>query len=81
MIHKFQNIHGISYTIPPQLNNFKQDFAKLIDEITEDKKAPFSDVYVKMPLFWLDKFLGVLSDKDLKYKELEIRHEKALIKL
>lgn len=81
MIHKFQNIHGISYTIPPQLNNFKQDFAKLIDGITEDKKAPFSDVYVKMPLFWLDKFLGVLSDKDLKYKELEIRHEKALIKL
>lgn len=81
MIHKFQNIHGISYNIPPQLNNFKQDFAKLIDGITEDKKAPFSDVYVKMPLFWLDKFLGVLSDKDLKYKELEIRHEKALIKL
>lgn len=80
MIHKFKNIHGTSYTIPAQLKSYKEDFVKLLHDILEDKKSPFSDVYVRMPLFWLDKFTKSLSDNDMKYKEIEIRHEKVLIK-
>lgn len=80
MIHKFKNIHGTSYTIPAQLKSYKEDFVKLLHDILEDKKYPFSDVYVRMPLFWMDKFMTALSDNDMKYKEIEIRHEKVLIK-
>lgn len=80
MIHKFQNIHGISYTIPPQLKDYKEEFLKLIQMIIDDKKAPFSDVYVKMPVFWLNKFLEFMNAEGMKYKELQTRHEIVLIK-
>lgn len=80
MIHKFQNIHGTSYTIPAQLKTFKEDFLKLMHDILEDKKHAFSDVYVRMPVFWLDKFMQVMTEQEMKYKEIEIRHEKVLIK-
>lgn len=80
MIHKFQNIHGTTYTIPAQLKDFKQDFLKLMNDISEDKKFPFSEVYVRMPVFWLDKFTQIMSGKDMKFKEIEIRREKVLIK-
>lgn len=80
MIHKFQNIHGISYTIPPQLKDYKEEFLKLIQMIIDDKKAPFSDVYVRMPVFWLNKFLEHINSEGIKYKELQTRHQMALIK-
>jgi len=80
MIHKFQNIHGTVYVIPSELKNFKEEFKKLISKILEDKKLPFNSVYVKMPVFWWDRFLTEITDSNLKYKEIEIRHQKALIK-
>lgn len=80
MIHKFQNIYGITYVINSDLKDYKTEFLKLISEITEDKKLPFSDVYIKMPVFMSQKFMEFVWESGLKYKEVETRHDKFMIK-
>jgi hypothetical protein len=80
MIHKFQNIYGITYVINSNLKDYKTEFLKLISDITEDKKLPFSDIYIKMPLFMSQKFMDIVWESGLKYKEIETRHDIFMIK-
>jgi hypothetical protein len=80
MIHKFQNIYGITYVINSNLKDYKTEFLKLISDITEDKKLPFSDIYIKMPLFMSQKFMDIVWESGLKYKEIETRHDVFMIK-
>lgn len=80
MIHKFQNIHGICYTVPPDLKEYKKELEQLIKNITEDKKLPFTDVYVKMPVFWFQRFVEALKVVDMDFKEAGSRHGIFLIK-
>jgi hypothetical protein len=80
MIHKFQNIHGICYTVPPELKNFKQEFEDLIHKIIEDKKFPFTDVYVKIPVYFYQRFSEILRELGFNYKEAASRNGIFLIK-
>jgi len=80
MIHKFQNIYGITYIVNPDLKDYKTEFLKLLSQIEQDKKLPFSDVYVKMPVFMTQKFMEIIWESEMKYKEVETRHEKFMIK-
>lgn len=80
MIHKYQNIYGISYVIVGNLKNINEDLKKLMNDIAEDKKIPFSSVYVRMPAFIFQKFMDHVRETSLTYKEIENRHEMFLIK-
>jgi hypothetical protein len=80
MIHKFQNIYGITYVVLPDLKEYKTEFPKLILQILDDKKLPFADVYVKMPVFMSQKFMEFVWEGNLKYKEIETKHDKFMIK-
>jgi hypothetical protein len=80
MIHKFQNIHGISYTIYGNIKDIKSEIQDMILQIMEDKKFPFTDVYVKLPTFLFHKFMDELRNTDLKNKEMEARKDFFLIK-
>ena len=70
MIHKFQNIHGICYSVPAELKEYKKHFENLFLDIDKDKKAPFSDVYVKVPIHMFSKFCDVMRDCGMNYKEI-----------
>jgi hypothetical protein len=80
MIHKFQNIYGTTYVISADLKDYKNQFSDLILKILEDKKLPFNDVYVKMPVFLSQKFMDIVWEGSLKYKEVETRHDKFMVK-
>lgn len=80
MIHKYQNIYGISYVIIGNPKNPIEELKKLILDIEEDKKIPFSTVYVKMPSFMFQRFMDAVRESSLSYKEIENRHDKFLIR-
>ena len=80
MIHKYQNIYGISYVIFGNLNKTNEDLKKLVEDIIEDKKFPFSTVYVKMPAFIFQKFMEQVREFGLEYKEVESRNGTFLVK-
>lgn len=80
MIHKYQNIYGISYVIAGNLKNTNEELKKLMQDIEEDKKIPFACVYVKMPAFMFQKFMESLREANLSYKEMETRHGTFLVK-
>jgi hypothetical protein len=46
----------------------------------EDKKFPFTTVYVKIPVFLFQKFMAEVRGADLKYEEMETRKDMFLIK-
>ena len=80
MVHRFQNIYGISYTVSGQLKDIKSEMQSLVLSIMDDKKAPFSSVYVRLPLFLLQKFMDEVRDAGLKYEEMEAKKDSFLIK-
>lgn len=80
MIHRFQNIYGITYNISGDLKNFKDELQKLILSVLDDKKSPFTDVYVKIPIFLFQRFMDELRNSNICYKEMESRKEFFLIK-
>lgn len=80
MIHKFQNIHGITYIIPSNLTNTKEEFKKVILNVLEDKKFPFAKVQVTMPIFMYQKFMELVWEQNIKVKESEICHDTFMIK-
>lgn len=73
MTHRFQNIHGIIYTVSENSKDMKADIQEIILGVMEDKKLPFKDVYVRLPLFLFSKFMNVAQDSGLAYKEMETR--------
>lgn len=80
MVHKFQNIHGISYVVSSESQKNQSDLQDLVTKIIEDKKFPFTDVYVKLPIFLFQKFMEFVRETDLKYKEMEHKKDLFLIK-
>ena len=52
----------------------------LVLSIMDDKKAPFSSVYVRLPMFLLQKFMDEVRDAGLKYEEMEAKKDSFLIK-
>jgi hypothetical protein len=52
----------------------------LVLSIIEDKKFPFTDVYVKIPNFLFQKFMEQLRESDMKYIEMEQRKDIFLLK-
>lgn len=80
MVHRFQNIYGISYTVSGQLKDIKSEMQSLVISIMGDKKAPFSSVYVRLPMFLLQKFMDEVRDAGLKYEEMEAKKDSFLIK-
>ena len=53
--------------------------AEYIAEIQKLKKYPFSNVFIKIPIYVLEKFLNKTKDSGLSYKELELKDKIALI--
>lgn len=80
MVHRFQNIYGISYVVSGNIKDLKSEMQNLVLSLIDDKKLPFTDVYVKMPMFLLQKFMDELRGVGLKQKEMEQRKEFFLIK-
>jgi hypothetical protein len=80
MVHKFQNIHGISYVVSSESQKNQNDLQDLVKKIIEDKKFPFTDVYVKLPVFMFQKFMEFVRNSDLRHKEMESRKDIFLIK-
>lgn len=80
MVHRFQNIYGITYTISGNIKDLKNEMQNLVLSIIDDKKAPFAEVYVKLPLFLFQKFMDEIRTVDIKYKEMESKKEFFLIK-
>lgn len=68
MIHKFQNIHGLVYVVDGAQKILADEIEKLATEIKNEKKFPFSSVYVKIPLFVTNKFMDEIERQGLKVK-------------
>lgn len=80
MVHRFQNIYGISYVVTGTSKDIKSEMQELVLSVMEDKKFPFTTVYVKVPAFLFQKFMQEVRDANLKYLEVETRKEMFLIK-
>lgn len=80
MIHRFQNIYGIGYVFVGADQDIKNKIQELFLKIKEDKKIPFVDVYVRMPIFLLPRFNEEMRMSDMNYKEMEIKKETVLFK-
>jgi hypothetical protein len=52
----------------------------LVLSVIEDKKLPFTTVYVKLPLFLFQKFMDEARNVDMKYQEMENRKDMVLLK-
>lgn len=61
----------------------KQDFNKKMNEVVEEilitKKFPFSKTFIEMQSEWFPVFLNFIKDKNIKYKNIHIKHNKAFI--
>lgn len=80
MVHRFQNIYGISYTVSENSKDLKADIQEIILGVMEDKKLPFKDIYVRLPMFLFSKFNDELRNVGLAYKEMEARNNIFLIR-
>jgi len=80
MIHRFQNIYGITYVVLGNIKDIKTEMQKLVLSVMEDKKFPFTTVYVKLPLFLFQKFMDEARNVDMKYQEMENRKDMVLLK-
>jgi hypothetical protein len=52
----------------------------LIEKILKQKKLPFQDVYISLPLVLCQKFLNLSSNKNLNYKGMELKKNTMIIK-
>jgi hypothetical protein len=80
MVHRFQNIYGISYVVGGNIKDIQSEMQNLVLSVMEDKKFPFTSVYVKIPMFLFQKFMAEVRNSDLKYEEMETRKDMFLIK-
>jgi hypothetical protein len=80
MIHRFQNIYGITYVVLGNIKDIKTEMQNLVLSVIEDKKLPFTTVYVKLPLFLFQKFMDEARNVDMKYQEMENRKDMVLLK-
>ena len=80
MVHRFQNIYGISYVVGGNIKDIQSEMQNLVLSVMEDKKFPFTSVYVKIPVFLFQKFMSEVRNADLKYEEMETRKDMFLIK-
>lgn len=79
MINKTENKIGIFLTLTYNSKNEDKMIAEYIAEIQKLKKYPFSNVFIKIPIYVLEKFLNKTKDSGLSYKELELKDKIALI--
>lgn len=68
MVHKFQNIHGLTYVVDGAQKILADEIEKLAAEIKNEKNLPFSSVYVKIPVFVTNKFMDEVEKQGLKVK-------------
>lgn len=68
MVHKFQNIHGLTYVVDGSQKILADEIEKLAAEIKNEKNFPFSSIYVKIPLFVTNKFMDEIEKQGLKVK-------------
>jgi hypothetical protein len=80
MVHRFQNIYGISYVVTGTSKDIKSEMQELVLSVMEDKKFPFTTVYVKIPAFLFQKFMEEARSAELKYDEMETKKDMFLIK-
>lgn len=79
MINKTENKIGIFLTLTYNSKNEDKMIAEYIAEIQKLKKYPFSNVFIKIPIYVLEKFLNKTKDSGLSYKELELKDKIAVI--
>jgi len=76
-----QGIYGVVILVTnSDIKNSEDELNQVVQKITELKKQPFTEVYVKMPSLLFQKFLDKLSSNSMKYKEAEFKHQQFLIK-
>jgi hypothetical protein len=68
MVHKFQNIHGLIYVLDGASKDTLSEIENLIKEIKKEKNLPFNTVYVKIPVFWANRFIDKIDHEGLKIK-------------
>jgi hypothetical protein len=70
MIHKIQNIHGIVYVVSGMNKNFIEEIKKVFEQIIEEKKLPFSSIYLKFPVFASNQISSAMENFDIKPKNI-----------
>lgn len=80
MIHRFQNIYGISYVVIGEIKDIKLELKEMLQKVMEDKKLPFSDVYIKFPIFLMNKIMELSRELGMTHKEIEIKKDMVMVK-
>lgn len=80
MIHRFQNIYGISYVVVGEIKDIKSELKEMLQKVMEDKKLPFSDVYIKFPVFLMNRVMEFVRELGMVHKEIEIKKDTVMIK-
>lgn len=70
MIHKIQNIHGTVYIVDGMNKNFAEEMTNVFEKIIEEKKFPFSSIYLKFPVFVSNHISLVMDNFDIKPKNV-----------
>lgn len=79
MINKTENRIGTFLTLTYNSKNEDKMISEYIAEIQKLKKYPFSNVFIKIPIYILEKFLTKTKERDLLYKELQLKDKIVLI--
>jgi hypothetical protein len=79
-LNQFSNSAGTMLSVQCTIENSEKVLNSYITEIINLKRKPFSDVYVQIPLQWFSKFLNIVTSKNLKYKEVELKNQVVMIK-
>lgn len=70
MIYKIQNIHGIVYVVSGMNKNFIEEINNVLKQIVEEKKFPFSSIYLKFPVFASNHISSAMENFDIKPKNI-----------
>jgi hypothetical protein len=79
-LNQFSNSAGTMLSVQCTIENSEKVLNSYVTEIINLKRKPFSDVYVQIPLQWFPKFLNIVTSKNLKYKEVELKNQVVMIK-
>jgi protoporphyrinogen oxidase len=79
MINKTENKIGTFLTLTYNSKNEDKMISDYITEIQKLKKYPFSNVFIKIPIYVLEKFLNKTKERDLVYKELQLKDKIAIV--
>jgi hypothetical protein len=79
-LNQFSNSAGTMLSVQCTIENSEKVLNLYITEIINLKKKPFQNVYIQIPLQWFPKFVNIITNKNLKYQEVELKNQVVLVK-